>query len=217
MDDAGSVGDSAGTRTAQRPDAGGRHLRLAVSDGPDGRSFIRLSGDRSEGLRVRAEHPAGFHCSRVLGGCGERLTLAAGKVYAAHFKHRSGTVQGCALQRDPTSAATTLTHLLLQEHLRAWLREQGLKAEIEKRLSHGGRADLHVRVADHSQSIEVQLSALGHDTWVKRTALYQRQVRHLHWLYGPEVGGGLADEETAVRGWALLITAPLLVVCPTSP
>ena len=64
----------------------------------------------------------------------------------------TGAAQGCALQRDPTSAGTALTHLLLQQHLHSWLCQQGLAPQIEKQLSDGGRADLHVRVAEQGLS-----------------------------------------------------------------
>lgn len=181
------------------------HLRFAVVDGPAGIRSVFTPAGRLTALALKDRHGGAFWCSTVAGGCGGRLTMAAGEVRRPYFRHHPGAA--CRLAVHPETAAAAYEHVRLQYALLRWLSEQGLVATVEHTFADGGgRADLHVMVADEGQSLEVQLSPINVASWQERDTRYQRFVRQVSWLYGTGPGGEAgAAAQVARAGVALQI------------
>jgi len=208
--------DCGGTtgRPGQQPEC--RYERRPTFRGPEGASRIRglgwtqrnsfrapLGGTRTRVASAGGE-PGRVSLQPCHRRCGGALTLAAGPIYRAHFRHRSDA-QSCQFVQQPARAERSVLHLLLQHELRDWLDDQGYDPRLERTLDRGGRADLFIEIAAISQTIEVQLSGLSHHEWVRRTELYQGQVHRVTWLYGPEIHS-FPDEEVATVGVSHLIS-----------
>jgi hypothetical protein len=157
-------------------------LSRAVTDGPAGLQVVALSDDRYRARRLRFDHRGHFWCSTEAGGCGARLVLAVGELVRPYFRHVPGAP--CIFSNDVAKAERSYEHLDFQRELTRWLQSQGYSPELEKHLGADGRADLHVRVDEVSQTIEVQLSPLSSATWQERDQRYRRKIDCVTWLFG---------------------------------
>lgn len=121
-----------------------------------------------------------FYCSRLAGGCGDLLILAAGPVRVPHFRHLPKS--SCAL-RNGDLARDSYTHLAIQRALMKWINAvPGFSCSMEKRVE-GGRTDLYVIGPGTRVSLEVQRSNINRTEVHRRTALYRRQATAVNWLY----------------------------------
>ncbi|MDP9394140.1 MAG: hypothetical protein M3Q27_07740 [Actinomycetota bacterium] len=190
-------------QAAGAPDREPRRLAHAVVDGPHGFAAVDVPENPSEARALRRQWANTFWCSTLAGGCGEKLTLAAGDVRRPYLRH--GPNPTCQLAKNPSRATTAYEHLHYQRELAAWLGRQGLSAQIEHRFGAEGRADLHVMVEGVAQSIEVQLSRISDEEVRRRDALYRRHVAQVTWLFGELHARPLAAAAQAVDGVALLV------------
>ncbi|MGV8965360.1 MAG: competence protein CoiA family protein [Cellulomonas sp.] len=160
----------------------GENLCHAVIDGPDGFEAVSVT-TRAEGIALRKAH-AHFWCTREAGGCGGELSVVAGALRAAHFRHHLDAV--CAFGSGGTASGGAYAHLAYQRALAQWVADQGYVARIEHTFEDaGGRADLHVTIDGVDQSIEVQLTSISDEEWRERDARYSRHVSVVTWLHGP--------------------------------
>lgn len=150
---------------------------------------IPESRDKALALKYSGQR---FWCSDEAGGCGEEMTVAAGRVMAPYFRHRPGSrceyAQGSAevYAREQERYGDLLTHRLMQESLQSWIESLGYQVSLERVSSdRESRTDLHAVVHGLAHSVEVQRSPIDQEIWEERNQRYLRDHDKVTWLWDP--------------------------------
>jgi len=171
----------------------------AVLNSADSRAVVRAPLDRFEARRLKARNT--FHCSSILGGCGQELTFAIGEMNVPHFRHRPDSA--CPIASS-NSAPDRYTHLAIQKALQEWIQAMpGFDCQLEV-LVDDGRTDVLAIGPNFEVSLEVQRSALTAASMMARTETYRHRTGAVDWLYERE-GIDACQTEIATRGWTLRI------------
>ncbi|MDQ0768211.1 hypothetical protein QF031_000960 [Pseudarthrobacter defluvii] len=156
---------------------GATHVLYAVARDPYSMGIVIAPRTQADALPLKR---LPFFCSRLAGGCGATLTLAAGPVRIPHFRHLPKSA--CAL-RDADRARDNYTHVAIQLALLKWINAvPGFGCTMEERVE-GGRTDLYVAGPGTRVSLEVQRSDISPFDVNRRTALYSRKATAVNWLY----------------------------------
>lgn len=186
------------------------HDRFAVTDGPTGTALVAAPRERASALALRAAREGRFWCGRRAGGCGGQLLLKAGPSYAPYFAHRPGQAVGCAAA-DRERVVEGYVHLALQRALAAWLESTGHTVSLEHRVP-DGRFDVRAERAGVVRGLEVQLSTIPHEEWLRRHHLYRAQANSVDWLWGVQrMSEALVDLHTHGRALLVALTEDLTV------